>query len=347
MATVAGVRALLSALLLIVLVALGVGPAAAAPGASIQSAPVAAERPAIVAPPGGWWTEDGLYARVHGAADDRVTVRRLADHAARAVPKLATRLGVPAGGALDIYVAPSREDFARIQPHAPPDWADGTAWPHLGLVFLKAPSARPGDASPLETVLDHEIVHVLLGRAFGARPVPRWLQEGMAQVYAGEVQPGTVEPLFVATLGGDVTVGRLAAGFRGNPAEARIAYAGAADLVSWLRGRYGDEALRTLVARMSAGADVEEALEAATGVPSTQVEAEWRARWSGPLPWFRALAREEAFWGGAALLFLLAGLKVRQRTRAKWARLEARERWEEEQRRRALMLDAPWSNLVN
>lgn len=334
-------RALLHALLLFVLFALGSPVALAAPGATMQRAPETVERPAIVAPPGGWWIEDGLYARVYGAGEDRVVVRRLADHAARAVPRLAARLGVPAGGTLDIYVAPTQDDFARIQPGAPPDWADGTAWPRLGLVFLKSPHARPGTAAPLEQVLDHEIVHVLLGRAFGPRPVPRWLQEGLAQVYAGEVGPGEAEPLFAATLGGDLTLARLASDFHGDPGRAAVAYAGSADFISWIAGEWGEGAVRTLILRMAAGAEVDEALRVATGQPADAVEAGWRARWSGPLPWMRALAREEAFWGGASLLFLLGALKTRRRTQAKWARLEAQERWEDDQRRLAALL-APW-----
>src|SRR5688500_11927539 len=79
---------------------------------TIEAAPDAlGDRPVVSAPAGGWWTEDGLWARVHGEYADRETVRRLATHANASVPALATRLGVAAGGLLDVYLAPDQAAF--------------------------------------------------------------------------------------------------------------------------------------------------------------------------------------------------------------------------------------------
>lgn len=324
-------RRWLTTLLLGAALALGtpIGSAAlAADGPTMQAAPEPIHtKPTVPPPAGGWWTEEGLYARVSGAPEDRATVRRLADHAARAVPALADRLGVPAGGTVEIYLAPSQADFGRMQPGAPPEWADGTAWPSHGLIFLRAPSARPGTAEPLETVLDHELVHVLLGRAFAPRPVPRWLQEGLAQYYAGEIGPEEAQALFTARLGGEVSLARLAGGFRGDPIQARAAYAASADLVAFVAGRHGESAIRALVARMAVGQGLEEALSGATGVPAADLEAAWRRRWEGPLPWIAALAREEVFWGVAAGLFVVGFLRVRGRTRRRLERMEDEDRW--------------------
>lgn len=324
-------RRWLTTLLLGVALALGMptGRAAlAADGPTMQAAPQPlSEKPSVPPPAGGWYVEDGLYARVSGAPEDRATVRRLADHAARAVPALSKRLGVSAGGTVDVYLAPSQVDFARMQPGTPPEWADGTAWPRFGLIFLRAPSARPGTAERLETVLDHELVHVLLGRAFAPRPVPRWLQEGLAQYYAGEIGPEEAEALITARLGGDVSLERLQGGFRGDPVQARAAYAASADLVAFVAGSYGERAIRGLVGRMASGQGLEEALSGATGVPAQDVEAAWRARWEGPLPWIAALAREEIFWGVASALFVVGFLRVRRRTQRRMARMEAEDRW--------------------
>jgi hypothetical protein len=81
-------------------------------------------------------------------------------------------------------------------PHAAagpsPEWADATAWPELGAIFLRSPDIRVGGDEPLEQVLDHELVHVLLGRAFGDEQPPIWLQEGVAQVLAKQLGPRRV-----------------------------------------------------------------------------------------------------------------------------------------------------------
>ncbi len=314
---------------------------AALAGPSWQTAPAElVERPAVSAPAGGWWTEDGQYARVHGGPGDAVTVRRLADHAAASVPRLATNIGVATGGAVDIYVAPSQAEFERIQPGAPPDWADGTAWPRWGMIFLRAPSARPGTAEPLEQVLDHELVHVLLGRAFAPRTPPRWLQEGLAQYWSGEMGPRVSEDLATMVFGRDdlLSLRELSRGFHGDAVTARHAYSAAADFVSFLAAEHGEDSVRALIREMATGKGFEEALAAATGSDVATVEAAWRGRWSDPTLLLNALSAE-LLWGVAAVLAVIGAFRVRRRARAKLARWEREEEW-------APPLDAPsaWVN---
>ncbi|MFZ5478304.1 MAG: peptidase MA family metallohydrolase [Myxococcota bacterium] len=295
-------------------------------GATLEAAPLPlTERPEVAAPVGGWWTEDGVWGRVYASYDDRVTARRLADHANARVPVLAERLGVPAGGLLEIYVAPDQAAFDAIQPGAPPDWADGTAWPLRGLVFLRSPSVRPGTAEPLEQVLDHEIVHVLVGRAFAPRVAPRWLQEGLAQYATGELGPETVD-----AMGGPMSLAAVTRGFHGDPLEARRAYAASADLLAFVAGRHGEDAVRRLLAEMAAGRELDEGLRAATGAGVAEIEAAWQARWSDPSLWVRALAREELLWGGAAGLFVLGWWKRRARAQRRLQRMAEEERLADE-----------------
>jgi hypothetical protein len=296
-------------------------------GPTMQSAPVEPPRPEVAAPLGGWWTEDGLYARVHAAPEDMATARRLAAHAATAVPRLAERLGVRAGGRLDVYVAPTQEDFARLQPGVPPDWADGTAWPQHGLVFLRAPSARLQATDPLEQVLDHEIVHVLVGRAFaegGARSgPPRWLQEGLAQWMSGELGPDTARTL---SEGGIIPLTELTRGFPADPIRARLAYAASVDFVGFVASEWGEDALRGLLHGMAGGMDVEDALLAATGESFTSVEAAWRADWADPIFWARlARVSTDALWALAAVGIVVGAFRVRKRNRVRL------DRWEREE----------------
>ena len=61
--------------------------------------------------------------------------------------QLAKRLGVPMGRPVDVYLAPDEATFRSLQPGTIPDWADGTAWPTRGLVYLRSPRIRAGTAS--------------------------------------------------------------------------------------------------------------------------------------------------------------------------------------------------------
>lgn len=312
------------------------GPAVAAPASAStpaerwEPAPDSAVRPTVEARAGGWRTETGLYADVHGEWSEQSTLTRLANHAASALPRLAARLGVRPAGPIDVYVLSTEADFHRLQPGRTPDWADGTAWPAHGLIFLKSPSIRPGTAAPLEQVLEHELVHVLLGQAFGARPVPRWLQEGMAQFYSGEAtweraialarNDFGIEPMPLASITG---------GFPPDPVRAELAYAQSADFVTWLHGRGGDAALQTLVHRLAAGAPVSEALHTATGLGLAEADAAWRKSQPATSDWYRWLTNPAVWWGSAAALLAVGAYRRRRRGQLKL------ERWDAEERARA------------
>ncbi len=152
---------------------LGAGPAAAA---EWTLPPETDHAEALLAPPPpvpeDWITVHGVYARVHAPASHARVAQRLANHAARSVPAIAEQLALPAGRTMTVYLADSDATFRALQPGAVPSWADATAWPHRSLIFLRDGQTRGGTAKPLEQVFDHEITHVLLGQAFGPRPVP-------------------------------------------------------------------------------------------------------------------------------------------------------------------------------
>ena len=270
----------------------------------------------------------GIYANVHGRPKDRAALERVAQHAAVSIPAIAERLGIGAGPAMNIYLADDEEAFDQLQPGTPPDWADGTAWPHRSLIYLKAPRIRPGTAKPLTQVLDHEITHVLLGQAFGRQPVPRWLQEGLAQWVAGEIGPD-----LPARIGrgswrrGLFTLDELTTDFPADPSDADLAYAQSADLIAFVATEYGEESIPILVQSMARGRPVNAAFYDATGVLASEVDAQWRARLStGHISW-APLADDFVWLGLAAPLILLAFWGKRRRNR------KVLETWEEEERK--------------
>ena len=325
--------------------AAGVGSAAAQPGKG--AAPRAAaphEAPFKVSLPADWVASAGVYAVVHGERADAVTVRRLAAHAAVAIPALSGRLGVPAGAQMDIFVAPDDESFGALQPGHTPDWADGTAWPADGDIFLHAPSARSGTAPRLEQVLDHEIVHILVGRAFQGRPVPRWLQEGLAQYYSGELGPETAETLTRAAGTGQLLPLRLiSAGFPDDALGAQLAYAQTADFTAFLAqraggGQEGDVALRKLLAAAQMGATLQDAVYACTGDELPLLEMQWQGRWLSLPVRLDGLMRSGLPGLVAAALVAYGALRRRLLYHDGLGRLEAQER--EAQERQDQKLEA-------
>jgi hypothetical protein len=211
--------------------------------------------------PAGWVTVPGIVADVHGDPHRKKTLTALARHAATSAPKLAAELGLPLGSKIEVYVAEDEAQFDALQPGAPPDWADGTAYPRAGRIYLRRPGIRGPNATPLNVVLDHEIIHVLVGRAFAPNEPPRWLQEGLAKVYAGEHSPDTVAQIARSLFDRDLfTLEELSNGFPLDAGGAQLAYAQSSDLISYLRAEYGEESVRTLTREMAAGASVHKAI---------------------------------------------------------------------------------------
>ncbi|NOY25232.1 MAG: hypothetical protein GXP62_05110, partial [Oligoflexia bacterium] len=257
------------------------------------------DRPAL---PDDWRTIHSLYVNVHFHPSDRGVAVMLSRHAATSLPDFANRLAVPTGGLVDIYLAHKQDQFVSLQPGPPPTWADGTAWPLRGMIFLRAPDLRAQTSDSLQTVLDHELVHVLIGRAFRGQRVPRWLQEGVAQVYARQYSSATTDTLASGLLGNNMLrMDDLATGFPADPVQARLAYAQSADLVAWLQNEYGPQAIPTIVHDLSMGSGFGAAMRAATGQRVDQVDQQWRRRLASSGLWLKPLVSDTAMFSVGAL----------------------------------------------
>ncbi len=283
--------------------------------------------------PEGWVTVHGIYARVHAPASHARVAQRLANHAARSVPEIAERLALPAGRTMTVYLADSDASFRALQPGTVPSWADATAWPHRSLIFLRDGTTRGGTAKPIEQVFDHEITHVLLGQAFGPRPVPTWLQEGLAQFVAGEYGPETTRQIASGMLGrGLLSLKDLGHGFPDDPLRARLAYAQSADLIGWLVAEHGLASVNTLTHALATGTPFTAAFRAATGEYPEDLDARWRGRLNRSWIWLEPLTGDGVWWGVAVIGLIVAGFSVRRRND------RVRARWRKEEELEALLL---------
>lgn len=317
---------LVLALLLAVAVGFG-GPAAAQEWTAAPAVEEVDVRPPP-APLEGWETVYGAFLRVHGPADAYPTLLRLARHGSEALPRLAEELGVPIGDTIHVYVAATDVEFRELQPGRPPGWADATAYPSRGIIFLRLPKARGGTAKPLEQVFDHELVHILLGRAFAPQRPPQWLQEGVAQVMAGEHGPETTRDIARGMLGGGLlTLEQLSGRFPGDPMRARLAYAQSADFVSWMMATYGEESLSVLIHEIARGEPIGAAVRAATGELLDEVDGAWRARFDQGVPLsLTPLVEMDALLGLAGLLLIVGGVLRRRQFHRRLEEMEAEER---------------------
>lgn len=279
-------------------------------------------------PPAEWTSVPGPYVTVHGPLERTDLLLRLARHGAESVDRLSDALRVPIGGSIDVYVPSTDEQFRSVQPGRPPDYADAVAWPSIGLVVLRDPKIRIATDEPLEQVFDHELVHILLGRAFAPQAPPAWLQEGAAQLLAHQDGPQTAQTLRRAALNGHLYyLETLERRFPKDAARAQVAYAISLDFLQYLHAEYDQEALAKLVQGALRGHSLSRGIEDVTGERLEVVEDAWRAthqRGSMSFAWLADLGTGVFMLGGVALL--VTGILRRRRFRRRLAEMEAEER---------------------
>jgi hypothetical protein len=207
-----------------------------------------------------------------------------------------------------------------------PEWAGGVAFPHERLIVLPIyPSAavRPSETG---TVLRHELAHVLLRRALPG-DIPRWFDEGYAEISAGSWDVESAWQLRIAFLTGRAPpLDSLALRWPRGSADARLAYLLSATAVEHLRRRTGDDGFALLMRNWRRDGSLDRAVRATWGMTMAQLEDEWRADVRRRYGWLLVLGNIAIVWFAATVLVLLAWIPRRRRNRERIAAMQAEER---------------------
>ena len=231
------------------------------------------------------------------------------------------------GPPIRVIVAPEGSGPARLVS----PWISGYALSDKGLVVVMPQRVGSYPDSSLEDLLRHEVAHVLVSRAAGGRPLPRWFHEGMAMIAGGSWGLDDRSQLTLALLADrPVSLAELEERFLRGQSEVNRAYAVAGSFVRDLFDRYGPEAAPRTLAGVARGLSFEEAFREATGVTLAQAES---AFWSRQTFWYRwvpVLTSSVTLW----LLITLLALWAIRRRRNRDAAL--RRIWDEEEERARL-----------
>ncbi len=237
---------------------------------------------------------------------------------ARTVERFDPRLLAPAiqlTGASDlspIRVLLAPEGFP--QATSAPPWVSGYAvGPGNAIVLFPARATSYPD-SDFDALVQHEVTHVLIDRAAGGQPVPRWFHEGLAMAAGrGRGLEDRSRTAVAILVDGRTTLADLDTRFSGGHREVQAAYALAGDFVADLLLRRGADIAPKILAGIARGERFEAAFEAAAGESLTAVEASyWRRRtlWNR---WVPFLSSSAALWLGVTALALVAFKRRRAR----------------------------------
>lgn len=288
--------------------------------------------------PPGYGVHDAGWLRVAYPPGTGERIQPLIDAAGAFRAELARRFAHPVLERVDVRVARTPAEMARLAPEgAPfPAYASGVAYSRLGLVLLSIEPRFPNQHHDLREIFRHELAHLAIHEAAGGAPVPLWFNEGFAVHVSGEASLVRLQTLWTATLADRLLP--LATVDRRFPAEATVtdvAYAQAADVVRFLIRRQDEARFAALFARVRGGQPFDAAMTDAYGVDRDSLEAEWREDVTKRYTFWPILLSGGVVW---VLAIALAGVAWRRRRRRdrltlqRWAREEATE----EGRRQAL-----------
>jgi hypothetical protein len=230
-------------------------------------------------------------------------------------------LGEP-GPPIRVILAPEGSENAV----ATPSWISGYAYGTLGVVVLFPERAPSYPDSNLPELLRHEIAHVLIARAAGGQPVPRWFNEGLATLAADVWRLGDRSRLALTLVTrGESTLEEVERMFAGDRAQIARAYAQSSAFVRDVALRYRENAPAEILALVRIGVPFEEAFLRGTGQTLAGAERSFWRRHSFWYRWFPIISSSISGWTLITLLFLLAAYLKRRKT----AKLE--QAWEEEE----------------
>jgi hypothetical protein len=193
--------------------------------------------------------------------------------------ELAAALGQPVLGHVEVRIAPTFADMARLAPVEipPPEYASGVAYNGMHLVLLTMMAPRGAEGTDLDAVFRHELAHVALEDAVKGHHVPVWFNEGLAMHLAGEKWERVYDLWRATTQGTLLPVADLDRSFPRNPMEVSIAYAQSVDFVGFLGRRTDLGRFHSLIERVGEGQPFERSVNDAYGADLRRLEYQWRS----------------------------------------------------------------------
>jgi hypothetical protein len=272
-------------------------------------------------PPQQYQRQDSADFRVFYMPEDAKVVRGLWETLHQRVPEVENRLGLALADSVAFIVTPNQQEWGRLA-QGTPLWANGVAYAERGYAVLKSP--RFGSQNgPLPVTAVHEYIHLLLHAGAPRAEIPRWLDEGLAQVLAGQMEYVDTEVLARAAAANRLHTLWQLEGLMGMSAlDARQGYAEAAAAVQLLQTRFGISGVSNLVHELRKGKRIEDVFPSIFGQPFSAFENDYENYVKNN--YRLTFLGDTQLWVSVIFIVLVfaAGIMVwlkRRRTLAKWS----------------------------
>jgi hypothetical protein len=253
--------------------------------------------------------------------DDRAAAERVLDVAGPAAARLRSAVGAATQPSFRMFVAATNEEFDRLGGGVP-DWGVGWADASRGLVALRSPRLVEYPLR-METVVVHEVAHLVVGSALEGTEAPRWFHEGVAMGLAGEWDGGEAALGAAAVTGTLIPLSSIERSFPEDARAAALAYAESFRAVRFLTRRSGLVGEADLVGAVARAADFRSAVRTLTGESVSQFDVDFRAHLRRTFGWTAALRGAGALMLVGAAALGAATLRRKRRARRRLLDLEA------------------------
>ena len=179
---------------------------------------------------------------------------------------------------VNIYIYSNVTDLQNTLMLGGETWTGGHANPELGMVLV---AVAPGSSQSIEmeSVIPHELAHVMLYRALGEKydKQPAWLLEGIASIVERYPNPDYARALEIASKNNSLlSFDALCNNFPADAGSAFLAYAQSQSFVTYIRKTYGTSGLGRLTDAYGDGFSCELGATNALGTPLSQLDSRWR-----------------------------------------------------------------------
>ena len=225
-----------------------------------------------------WQQRSDEQLRVYWYEGDDAFGDSLLDVTRRSLNAVNALIPASADAPVDVYVYASATDLQNALFLSGEEWQAGHANPKLGVVMV-AVTPGPEQSIEMETLIPHELAHVMLERSVGDgyAALPIWLSEGIASLAELYPNPDYDQALRTASQNGSlVPIVELCDTFPPDASRAYLAYAESQSFVRFLRDSYGTPALFSLTSAYADGLSCEQGVVRTLGTSLASLDARWR-----------------------------------------------------------------------
>lgn len=225
-----------------------------------------------------WQQQVDGNLRVHWYEGDAAFGDALLNVSRRSLNAVNALIPAPQESSLDVYVYASTADLQSALFLGGENWQGGHANPKLGVVML-AVTPGPGQSIEMETLIPHELAHVMLYRSVGEGydSLPTWLSEGMASLAELYPNPDYDQALTIASQNDSLLpIADLCDSFPLDASRTFLAYAESQSFVRFLRDSYGTPALFSLTSAYADGLSCDQGVVRALGTSLVSLDTRWR-----------------------------------------------------------------------